>query len=238
MTEPTTSSASLLATVQIAHDRLRRALEATGAPPRDDDPRAAVRALDGLVSGLCSHLGAIEQVLYPAARRRLPGRAGLVAVGERSARQLQRVMYSAEQCLWGDARSSAGTAAEFAELLSNQLTKRCQTEEQLARALDEVLEEDERRSLSERFTAAVGHSPTRPHPHRPHVAWSNALTLRMLGFWDDVLDAMDVRPMREGRADRAVRPLGRWSAYAMGGGLRRDSGSTGVGAGQRADDGT
>lgn len=220
-TSPETST-SVLGTLRAAHDRLMHALDATASPPRPGDPRAGVRALDEVVSALCEHLGAVEQVLHPAARRHVTDAKPLLSSAGSSARGLERTMRRAEQSLWGDARSRAGSAAEFAAQLQSALRERRRYDERLGAALDEALDEPGRRELTARLVEAVRHAPTRPHPHRPHLGRLDPVSLRILAWWDDVLDGFDVRGVPDRGAHRDVPAPTRWSAYAMGSGLPKD----------------
>ncbi len=210
---------SVVAALRSAHGHLREVLDATSAPPDDRDPRRAVRALDEAVSTLCVHLGAVETELEAAVRKHVPKGGALVRSGDPLARALQRTMRAAEQCLWGDARSGTGSAEDFADRLREQVEARCRHEQRLGAALDEAMSEDDRAALCARLPRAAQQSPTRPHPHRPHLGRLDPLVLRALGAWDDALDTMDVRVVHDRHPERAVPTPDRWSAYALGTGL-------------------
>lgn len=209
------------------HEQLQALLEQSAAPAPTADPRAPVRALDAALALLCEHLAAVEAVLHPAARHRLPDQGAAVAASVASTRRAQRSLRAVQQQLWGDSRGGSESRAELAQDLRRVLEQHRGHDEELARLLDLVLTDDGRAEVVGRLEDEARRAPTRPHPHLPHRGPLAPLARRWAGRWDDVLDVMDVRRVEGRRPAAPPRSVGLWGSYLLGRALPGTTGRAG-----------
>ncbi|MCK9923194.1 hemerythrin domain-containing protein [Frankia sp. AgPm24] len=187
-----------------------------GANATPSDPRQVLRANDVAVAAISAHLSAMEAVVYPMCARNVPGGRARVTELRRLARRSSSVMRGIEQYVQGDLNRPAASVTSLRRDLAVLLTEHAQTENALLHELDRTLSDSERTRLRERFSAAMRHAPSRPHPHLGHGGpFGGSATVRLLGTIDHLLDVMDAREVA-GAPVRAPAPAGLWGWYLLG----------------------
>ncbi|ABD09676.1 hypothetical protein UK99_16410 [Frankia casuarinae] len=214
---------TLVTLVEAAHQDAVRLIELSrdvGAHGDVDgpstDPRQALRASDAAVAAVSAHLSAMESVVYPEMARRVVGGRARVADLGRLARRCSSVMRGIEQYVQGDLNRPAEPVANLRRDLAALMVEHATLEDELLRELMAELSDDERRDLLDRFSDAMRHAPTRPHPHLLHSRlFGGSLAARLTGYWDHLLDVMDAREV-PGAPRRAPVPAGLWGWYLLG----------------------
>jgi hypothetical protein len=199
-------------------DRAHRAIRALAAPPQGTGG-TAVRpgdAYDTEVATISAHLAAMESVVNPVARRRLPDGHAVVATQLRLARRIERLMRAMEGRVHGDNIAMPMSLRDAQRDLAEMIDSYLDAEADLARRLDEVLDDGRRRSLVHAFRTAMERAPTRPHPYTPHVRGMSRLTHRLCYVWDAAFDVMDNRVVPAMRPPRRLSPLNSWGRYLLG----------------------
>ena len=201
-----------------AHDAVRVGL---GRPPRHrehDDHTVdhdTDETYDAEVATVSGHLGVVEAVVHPVARRRLPGGGASVSAQRRRARRIERVMRLLEGRVHGDSHAAGADVDALQQELGERLERYAAIELELATGLDGVLTPTQRRSLVTRFTAASRHAPTRPHPYTPHPRGLARVMLRIDAVWDRAMDTMDNRVVPGQARKRRTRPTSLWDRYFL-----------------------
>lgn len=186
-----------------AHAHVEQSL----ADPERDGPAA--------VAWCSAHLVAADDVLYAEAHRRLPDDADRLHAARTADRSLQHALGRLDRRLTGDTHLDHVPVEQVVREVRSAMATHARTEDDVLRALCDVLPDVDRGALAGRLEAATLNAPTRPHPHVPHTPLS-PLVGRLEAVVDRVRDALDNRVDATGRPARAPRPLGRWGAYLMG----------------------
>lgn len=170
----------LAETTADAHKRARAAL----ASP---DPRV----MDAVV-WLSAHLTAMEHVVYPFARTNLATDRKQLDEQRRLTRRMQRTLRFLEQQWAGDGLAPADPGGR---LLAQLIVLMAEHEEGEAALLERLsgITEYAAHDLAERYDHAIGHGPTRPHPHGPHRGPLGRLTYAFDAARDHILDVLDSR---------------------------------------------
>jgi hypothetical protein len=200
---PDVSSTTLAAGAAEAHGR---ALDALEHPEADGA---------GAVAWCSAHLAAVDQVLYAAARRRVPDGARLVHVARGVDRRLQAALCRLDRRLTGSVHVSDVPLRALSDEVRHALRRHDAVEQQLLRGLTEALAPAELQELCERTAHAMESAPTRPHPHTRHTPLA-ALVARVDAWVDRGRDLMDNREVPTPRVRRAARRPGPWGCYLMG----------------------
>ena len=203
------------------HEALCRRLDEAGRVGATSmDPRSAAPPYDLLLSALSEHVAVMERVVHPELRRLGDERRAQALTA--LAAELVRAMRGMEQHLYGDARAPRESLPELHARLLALLGRHAEVEEAALRDAEAVMDVDERQRLADLLEKAARHAPTRPHPHVPHTPWLVPLAFTLSAYWDDALDAMDVRQV-SGRRRRSPKPVGMWGSYLLGAGMRPES---------------
>jgi hypothetical protein len=171
---------SLADTAAAAHHRARAAL----ASPDD-------RVMDAVV-WLSAHLTAMEHVVYPFVRTNLPTDREQLDEQRRLNRRMQRTLRFLEQQWAGDALARPDPGHRLQSRLTVLLAEHEEGEEALLARLSDITDEAAH-DLAERYDHAIGHGPTRPHPHGPHRGRAGRLTYAFDAVRDHILDVLDSR---------------------------------------------
>ena len=152
-----------------------------------------------VVAWTSEHLAALEQVVYPAARRVLPDPTTLHAQQVRT-HALGHALRRLHQRISGD-----GAAMHLPiDRLRNDVRELVAAHEEGERELEDqlraVVSEAAWDELQVRYQRAAAAAPTRPHPHAPHSGWTGRVVQSVLASVDRVLDALDARPVHEAPA--------------------------------------
>lgn len=164
---------------------------------------------------LSTHLAATAKVVHPVARRALPNGRLLVARRCVLMREMVDVLWALDRRLTGDSRSTRRSPEELLARLRALLPSSVAAERKLVGELELVLSPTEMGELHRRYTAAVQHGPTRPHPLLPAGGRLHAWTFRLEGGIDHLRDAMDNRHIPIQRGRRPLQPT-LWSQYLLG----------------------
>lgn len=178
-----------------------------------DDPER-----DGLIAvAWCSaHLAAVDQVLYAALQRHVPGGAREeLHVMRLLDHLLQQAVCRLDRRLTGDVHLAHLPLQRLADDMREALMAHAAQELRLVRVLQTRLTPEEQWELAEALPAATTEAPTRPHPHTPHTPLAG-LVARVDAGVDRIRDVLDNRVPQLGRGTRPVRPMSRWGAYFTG----------------------
>jgi hypothetical protein len=207
-------SATLSDMIERAHGAVRASVGSTAglvgkSPARPMDGHDAEDMYDAEVATVGGHLAAVEAVLFPVARHRLPGGRGMVAEQQRLIRRIERLMRLIEGRCYGDVYAIDLKVEQLQRDLAQLLDRSRQFEQELARRLDTTLTTAERLAVSESFAAAMAHPPTRAHPYVPHSRGLAGPVFRACSLWDRAFDVMDNRkvPGEEPRRRRKTLTL-------------------------------
>ena len=202
------SRTPLAVTAAAAHNRARAALA------RPD------RVMDAVV-WLSAHLTAMEHVVYPFIRTNLPMHRADLEVQRRLTRRMQRTLRLLEQHLAGDGLAPPGSSDRLRGELMALIDEHEAGEAALLACLSDIADEAAL-DLAERYDQAIGHGPTRPHPHGPHRGKLGALTYTLDAARDHILDVLDSRHVPLPRPPRPHQEVGRWGRYLLGRGEAMD----------------
>jgi hypothetical protein len=204
----------LAETAAAAHDRARAAL----ANPDD-------RVMDAVV-WLSAHLTAMEHVVYPFMRANLPAERKEIDEQRRLARRIQLVLRSLEQRCAGDGLAAPGPSDRLRGTLTVMMAEHEEAEGLLLARLSDTMTDEAGLTVAERYDHAIGHGPTRPHPHGPHRGKLGRLTYAFDAARDHILDVLDSRHVPLPRTERPRREIGRWGRYLLGRGEACDQTGT------------
>ena len=157
---------------------------------------ARTTADSDLVAWASEHLSALEQVVYPAARRLLPDRAPLQAQQVRT-HDLEHALRRLHQRVSGDGAAMHLPVARLRDDVREQLSAHDAGERQLEEQLRAALTPDAWDELAARYRQAADAAPTRPHPHAPQSGWTGRLAQGLLAHVDRVMDGLDARAVHE-----------------------------------------
>lgn len=194
-----------LAAVEHAHQEAARGF--TG------DRRAMLEA----VSWLSAHLAAVGRVVHPAASRALPDGRQRVADQQRSALELQRVLWQLDRHLTGDVRSSHVAIPVLLRRLEAQLARHERGERALLVRLTQALPAERLAALGTAYADALADGPTRPHPHTIDRPGLRRVAFALEAAADRIRDALDSRHSPTRSPAPPPRPQGRWTVYLFGG---------------------
>lgn len=148
-------------------------------------------ALDS-VWWLSTHLATVERVVHPVAVRSLPDGAQIVSEQRRRAADIVRALWTLEHVLTGDGRVRR-SVPDVVRRLAQLVRDHAVAEDDIVARLGEILPDAMLTLLHRRYSEAVRHAPTRPHPvsaNRPVLA---AALFRVEGMLDRVRDVLDSR---------------------------------------------
>lgn len=189
---------------------------ARSARSSQEDPRRPFAKCDTFLATLSRHLAAVEDVVFPEARRRLPEGPRLVAQHVRLSRALERTMRALEGSFYGDAYYPADVRDLLWDRMNQLLRLHDATERDLIHALGRQLDPRDERKLGQRFTSAVQSAPTRPHPYSPHSTWLSPAQHRLWAIADRAMDSMDNRIIPNVRKPIQADPDSLLSQYLTG----------------------
>ncbi len=175
---------SLAMTVEATHRCLEERLAAARAPGRER-PRDTT---DAFLAATSRHLAAVEAVLVPTVRRRLPD--GVVLSDEYlvSARALEQTLTLVKARLYGEAHAISLSWHHLWGVVQRQLAEHNRRELGLVDAVIRCKDPGELDGLAQRLFISETRGPTRPHPHLPHTGVVSPVARRLWAiadrFWD------------------------------------------------------
>jgi len=215
MVTSTNPSTTLVTAVQETHDRLAELLAAAremGAPP--GMPRAAHARIDAFLATACRHLHAVDAVLLPAARRKLPDGSTLVHAHVRSVKQLEVMLAHVKAHQYGSVYETSFHWPRIWDEVGSAMTEHRRLEEELCRRLGDRLDGARLEGLADALASAEPVGPTRPHPYTPHTGLAGLVARRVMLTADRVWDAFEGRMVPE-PARKPKREPGRIAQYFL-----------------------
>lgn len=190
--------------------------DARVAAPTQDDPRKPFAHCDTFLATLSRHLAAVEDIVFPEARRRMTRGPRLVAQHVRLTRGLELTMRALEGSFYGDSYYPADVRDLLWERMDQLLTMHDDAERSLVVTLSERLTQPEQRALIVKYGDAVETAPTRPHPYSPHSTWLSPAQHRLWAIADRAMDSMDNRIIPSARKRPRADPESLLSQYLTG----------------------
>jgi hypothetical protein len=172
---------------------------------------AGTAPLDAVV-WLSAHIAAVDHAVYPVVRRTLPDGRQVVTEHREIAARLSHTLRAAERHHSGDGLATEMSPDRLASELRSLVTEHRTAETALLVRLSDALSDDAQSALIESYESALGHGPTRPHPHMHGgglIFWLDSLR-------DRILDTMDGRHVPMPKVTKEHVTPGRWGAYLLG----------------------
>jgi hypothetical protein len=191
----------LVVTVEATHQSLLQRLEtATQTAVRRSRPRDRYARTDAFMAATSRHLAAVEEVLLPAARRRLPEGEARVREYLHQARLLELAIAVLKARLYGAVAASHIPWEEVWGDARRALTRHNELELSLVADLVAAVEEDESDALADAVYRAEVKAPTRSHPYLPHRGLVGLMARRIWAvadrFWDTAESRTVPQPVR------------------------------------------
>lgn len=192
--------------VSITHDALEECLtKAATVHPEARQPRELYPATDTFLASTSRHNAAVNAVLVPAARRRLPDGHRRAHEFVHQSRRLEVALAQVKAKLYGSSYAIRRPWPEVWEEVRREFDATWKVEQSLAESLDQ--HPDPRgRDLAGRLYDAELHAPTRPHPYVPHQGLRGRLARsvcrRVDSFWDATEGRMIPAPVSRDDAAR------------------------------------
>lgn len=191
----------LVVTVEATHQslkqRLREATHFSLDPARARDQYART---DAFLAATSRHLAAVEEVLLPVARRRLPYGAERVRTYLHQAKLLELATAHVKARLYGEVHAAYVPWSDMWDQVQRELDRHNDLELRLAEELGAVLEHSECDRLAERVYRAEVRAPTRAHPYIPHRGLVGRVARRVWSaadrFWDTAEGRVVPQPVR------------------------------------------
>jgi len=190
--------------------------EARSAEPTQEDPRLPFAKCDTFVATLSRHLAAVEDVVYPAARRDVDNGPSRVAQQVRLSRGLELTMRALVGTFYGDAYYPSEVRDLLWDRMSKLLTLHDDAERPVVADLDAHMSPPEKRTFMVEFAEAVESAPTRPHPYSPHSTWLSPAQHRLWAIADRAMDSMDNRIIPAVRRPQITDPDSLLTQYLSG----------------------
>lgn len=191
----------LVVTVEATHQSLTQRLdEATHYSLDPGRAREQYARTDGFLAATCRHLAAVEEVLLPEARRRLPDGPERVKAYLHQVRHLEVETARVKARLYGEVHASQVPWTELWEHVRRELERHNEHELALAEDLSQVVDHEECDRLAERVYRAEVKAPTRAHPYIPHSGPVGHAARKLWAmadrFWDTAEGRVVPQPVR------------------------------------------
>jgi hypothetical protein len=191
----------LRGSVQHTHDNLAaRFASARTMVSTPGQPRKAYEGIDTFLAIASKHLSAVDAVLLPAARRRLPDGAHVVHDYLHSARHLEVMLAHVKARAYGSVFEAGHHWAEVWDDVGEALAAHRRCEADLADQLTGAIDAGELDELTEKLHRAESSAPTRPHPYAPHTGLAGLVARKIMhavdAFWDTAEGRMSPEPNR------------------------------------------
>lgn len=216
MTHNSSSQRAAWSSDEPISDPLTRSSESAHAHARTVLTGSDVAVMDAVV-WLSAHLTAMEHVVYPVMATLLTDRQQELALQRAATRRMHRGLRLLEQRCAGDGLIRVDSSAGRPDRLLVMMDEHAASERELLARLAEALDEQTTSSLAARYSDAVRHGPTRPHPHGPHRGRLGRLTYGFDARRDHLLDILDSRHVPLPKDTPRQRSVGRWGRYLLGG---------------------
>jgi hypothetical protein len=186
---------SLAMTVEATHRSLEDRLAAARAPDRNR-PRDTT---DIFLAATSRHLAAVEAVLVPPVRKRVPDGVPLSEEYLGLARELEQTLTLVKARLYGEAHAIHLSWPLLWGAVERQVSEHNRLELRLVDALIRYDEPGDLDGLAQRVFDAETRGPTRPHPHLPHTGIGSLVARRLWAvadrFWDSAEGRVIPKPV-------------------------------------------
>lgn len=180
----------LVVTIDATHQALQQRLDRATGTARRSRPRDGYAWTDAFLSSASRHLAAADEVLVPAARRRLPDGAQQAKSYLHQARRLEQEIAFLKARAYGQVNAFRVPWTEVWDGIGRELLEHNRLERALVEDLAAVMDDAECDALAGRLYHAEVKAPTRAHPNLPHTGAAGRVTHRVWAvadrFWDTV----------------------------------------------------
>jgi hypothetical protein len=192
---------SLALTIDATHQSLEHRLrQATGRAPGQQRPRDSYARTDAFLAAVSRHLAAVDEVIMPLVRRRLPDGHDKCRTYLDAARDLEQSLALVKARLYGATYASHMPWPRVWHDVQQRLERHNEMESALVTELLPQLDAGEHDELARRVYRSEVRAPTRPHPLIPHTGLAGALARRMWSvadrFWDTAEGRVIPEPVR------------------------------------------
>jgi hypothetical protein len=149
-----------------------------------------------IVTWVSEHVAALEQALYPVARRHLPDQQ-LLRTQQVQTRAVEQAVRRLHQRINGDGAAMHLSLPRVRAEVHDRLRTHEQGERELEDQLRATVGAQAWDDVVLRYREALDSGPTRPHPNAPHDGWSGRVARSVLTRVDRLLDALDARSVQE-----------------------------------------
>lgn len=212
----------LVVTVEATHQSLKQRLDdATDYAAARSKAREEYARTDAFLAATCRHLAAVDEVLLPSARHRLPEGTERARTYLRQARLLEHATALLKARLYGEAHAAYLPWSDVWDQVRRELDRHNELELSIAEELAGVLDRDESDDLAERMYRAEVRAPTRAHPYLPHSGPVGHAARKIWAaadrFWDTAEGRVVPPPVRPPSKEHAHDSL--VGQYLFGGAL-------------------
>ncbi len=194
MTNGHSLALTVLATQRSLEERLGRALTPHPVP---EQPREGYATTDAFLAGTSRHLGAVEAVLLPPARRVVDDGGAGVREYLLAARRLEQTLATVKARLYGEAHTIHASWPQIWATVQHDLSVHNRVEWGLVEALIKYDDPGDLDSLPRRLFDAESRGPTRPHPYLPHSGPGSRVARRLWAVADRFWDSAEGRVIPE-----------------------------------------
>lgn len=188
---------TVTATQQSLEERLR---EATGRTTVRGKPRDTYARTDAFLAATSRHLAAVDEVLLPIVRKRLPDGPDRVHEYLQQARHLEVAMVLLKARLYGEAQTVRLPWPRVWRDVRTELEGHNEVERRMVSDLLPNLETEEHSALAHSVYRSEIKAPTRPHPFLPHTGFFGSVARKLWGtadrFWDAAQGRIVPDPVR------------------------------------------
>lgn len=192
---------TLLTGLAATHEELSGLLGRAESARPDRDPRHVrddVGVRDEFLVACCRHLSAIESVLVPTVRHRLPDGTARARELLRQCKRLEIALAQVRAKISGSAYAVRRPWPSVWCDVRREFDATCAMERRLVSRLVDVLGDEEAECATRLHDAEVT-APTRPHPYLPHLGVPGRMARRVARRVDVFWDATQGRGVPEPR---------------------------------------
>jgi hypothetical protein len=206
----------LRSSIQHSQGRLSgRLAEARSMVASRDRPRDGHARIDAFLATTSMHLHAVDAVLLPPARRKVPDGGHLVHDYLHRSKALEVELAHVKAHEYGSVYESSYGWPDVWDDVEVAMTDHQRHEAMLGDRLSDALADDDLDALARRLWAAELTAPSRPHPYTPHTGPLGVVARRVMHtvdrFWDAAEGRMVPEPVREPK-----KAPGRVAQYFLG----------------------
>jgi hypothetical protein len=192
----------LRSSIQHTQTRMAERLEAARVMEAPvDRPRDGYERIDTFLATTSKHLHAVDAVLLPPARKKVPDGSTLVHDYVHSVKELEIVLSHVKAHEYGSVYESSFAWPQVWSDVDTALSDHQRHEQVLGDRLTNSLDDQELDRLAQRLYHAELAAPSRPHPYTPHTGLLGLVARKVMHtadrFWDTVEGRMVPEPRRE-----------------------------------------